>query len=42
MNRLEAERIIRAVEEFAGTGLGDVQALHGPLPREARPFPGAS
>lgn len=31
MDRSEAQRIIRALEGFAATGLGDVKALKGAL-----------
>jgi len=31
MDRSEAERIIRSLEPFAATGLGDVKALKGAL-----------
>jgi len=31
MDRFEAERVIRALEGFAATGVGDVKALKGAL-----------
>jgi hypothetical protein len=31
MDRSDAQRIIRALEGFAATGLGDVRALNGAL-----------